>query len=72
MSEERVADLGSARRRSPRRAPDLDAVVRQPVEVRWNRVTVRAAARHRPALWAELGRFQERIDSSIADWSAPR
>lgn len=27
MSEDRIVDLGSARRRNPRRAPDLDAVV---------------------------------------------
>lgn len=153
MSEEQVVDLGSARRRSPRRAPDLDAVIavacelllahgeggfridellertgisksslylhfgdrdgiiaracieiygrqvkrnidaiivlmekctsrdelaksmelmidaviRQPDEVRWNRVMVLAAARHRPALWAELGTFQERINSSLAE-----
>lgn len=44
----------------------IDAVIRQPEDVRWNRVMVLAAARHRPALWSELGRVQSGLTSAIA------
>jgi len=44
----------------------IDAVIRQPEDVRWNRVMVLAAARHRPALWEELSRVQSGLTSAIA------
>lgn len=44
----------------------IDAVIRQPEDVRWNRVMVLAAARHRPALWEELGRVQSGLTLAIA------
>ena len=153
MSEDRIVDLGSARRRNPRRAPDLDAVVgvacelllqhgeggfrldellertgisksslylhfgdrdgiiakacveiysrqvtrniesiigllgrsstqdellksmellidaviHQDDDVRWNRVMVMAAARHRPELWSELGMAQAAMNLALAE-----
>lgn len=43
----------------------IDTVIGQSEDVRWNRVMVLAAARHRPALWEELGRVQSGITSAI-------
>jgi len=45
----------------------IDAVIRQEDDVRWNRVMVMAAARHRPALWAELGKVQAAMNLAIAE-----
>ena len=45
----------------------IDAVIRQDDEVRWNRVMVMAAARHRPALWEELGKVQAAMNLAIAE-----
>lgn len=45
----------------------IDAVIRQEDDVRWNRVMVMAAARHRPALWAELSKVQAAMNLAIAE-----
>jgi AcrR family transcriptional regulator len=43
----------------------IDTVVEQRGSVRWNRVMVMAASRHRPDLWEELGKAQMRFNSAL-------
>lgn len=45
----------------------IDAVIHQDDDVRWNRVMVMAAARHRPELWSELGRAQAAMNLALAE-----